>query len=187
MALLAGVYSQQANAANNKPHILAFSTARTAAADTLLEIWNGTANTARKFVVVHIDPDRRAVGIACNNLRRTAPGAVENSLSRSTPGRRRRILVVHDLDQDGNRLRCVPASQDLNVKASLRPPARVAASALLPSHVKFLFCEENCGRGNGSPKSAPDSRLKPQICQVKARIAPSPARAATIASPARYT
>lgn len=38
-------------AGSNLPQIVAFATARTAANDTLFEVWNGSTNAARKFVV----------------------------------------------------------------------------------------------------------------------------------------
>jgi hypothetical protein len=43
MALMYGAWLQQDNPADYKPHILSFTTPRTASGDTLLEIWNGSA------------------------------------------------------------------------------------------------------------------------------------------------
>src|SRR3990172_1139680 len=51
MALLGGLYAEQQSASANKPHILSFATARAAANDTLVEVWNGATNAARRFLV----------------------------------------------------------------------------------------------------------------------------------------
>lgn len=51
MALLGGLQAELQSAAANKPHVLSFATARAAANDTLFEIWNGTTNASRKFLV----------------------------------------------------------------------------------------------------------------------------------------
>ena len=49
MALLYGLRAQHQTAAANKPHLLEFLNARSAANDTLLEILNGTTAATRKF------------------------------------------------------------------------------------------------------------------------------------------
>ena len=51
MSLLYGIKALQQSASANLPHILGFGTARSAADDTLFEIWNGAANTARAACV----------------------------------------------------------------------------------------------------------------------------------------
>jgi hypothetical protein len=51
MSLLFGAKFLQQSATANRPHILGFNTARGAANDTLLELWNGPTNTDRKMLV----------------------------------------------------------------------------------------------------------------------------------------
>jgi hypothetical protein len=51
MALQYGLYAESQQTDANVPHILSFATARTAAGDTLLEVWNGATNAARAWVL----------------------------------------------------------------------------------------------------------------------------------------
>jgi hypothetical protein len=51
MALTFGVRSVMMGAAANNPHVVGFEIARSAADDTLFEVWNGTTFVTRKFVV----------------------------------------------------------------------------------------------------------------------------------------
>lgn len=59
MALLYGAEFISQTASANKPHILGFQTARSVAADTLFEVWNGPTNAALKFSV---DKDGKVTG-----------------------------------------------------------------------------------------------------------------------------
>src|SRR3990167_11348371 len=51
MALLLGTKEIHPSAVANRPHILGYDTARSAAHDSLLEIWNGSTNASIKAAV----------------------------------------------------------------------------------------------------------------------------------------
>lgn len=47
----AGIKAIYPNTTANRPHILGFTTARSTANDTLVEIWNGSDNSARRLTL----------------------------------------------------------------------------------------------------------------------------------------
>lgn len=53
MSLLYGIKAVHPSAADDRPHILAFNTARTTADDSLFEVWNGSTSAAERFRLTH--------------------------------------------------------------------------------------------------------------------------------------